>query len=192
MTFLTRDLVLATDIESIVASAVTGLGYELVDLERTARGLVRVFIDKPAGISVEDCASVSNHLTRVFAVEDFEFERLEVSSPGLDRPLKTLDAFSRFRGCAVKVKLNAMVDGRRKFEGEIDRVESDGIVFRLIEAATASKAAAGAKVPAKASASVVKSKAANIKSKAAHAAQETKLICVPLGNIDRARLIPDI
>ena len=62
------------------------LGYELVDLEMSRSGLVRVFIDKPGGITVEDCAAVSNHLMRVFAVEGFDYERLEVSSPGLDRP----------------------------------------------------------------------------------------------------------
>ena len=65
------------------------MGYELVDWESAARGgLVRVFIDKPAGIDVEDCARVSNHLTHLFAVEQVAYERLEVSSPGLDRPLK--------------------------------------------------------------------------------------------------------
>ena len=64
------------------------LGYELVDWDMSARTrLVRVFIDKPNGVDVEDCARVSNHLTRLFAVENIEFERLEVSSPGLDRPL---------------------------------------------------------------------------------------------------------
>src|SRR5215468_5528823 len=65
------------------------LGYELVDWETSPKGrLVRVFIDKPKGVDVEDCARVSQHLTRLFAVEAIDFERLEVSSPGLDRPLR--------------------------------------------------------------------------------------------------------
>ena len=64
------------------------LGYELVAWEGAPGSrLVRVFIDKPDGITVDDCARVSRHLTRLFAVENVEFERLEVSSPGLDRPL---------------------------------------------------------------------------------------------------------
>ena len=65
------------------------MGYELVDWDTSARsGLVRVFIDKPDGVDVEDCARVSHHLTHLFAVENVDFERLEVSSPGLDRPLQ--------------------------------------------------------------------------------------------------------
>ena len=64
------------------------MGYELVDWDMSARSrLVRVFIDKPNGVDVDDCARVSNHLTRLFAVENIDFDRLEVSSPGLDRPL---------------------------------------------------------------------------------------------------------
>ena len=72
----------------LLERTVPALGYELVDWDMSARSrLVRVFIDKPAGVDVEDCASVSNHLTRLFAVENVDFERLEVSSPGLDRPV---------------------------------------------------------------------------------------------------------
>ena len=71
----------------LLERTVPALGYELVDWDMSARSrLVRVFIDKPGGVDVEDCASVSNHLTRLFAVENVDFERLEVSSPGLDRP----------------------------------------------------------------------------------------------------------
>jgi ribosome maturation factor RimP len=64
-----------------------GLGYELVDVETSRGGLLRVFIDSPRGITVEDCARVSNHLSRALPAEGIEYERLEVSSPGLDRPL---------------------------------------------------------------------------------------------------------
>ena len=74
---------------------------------RRAAGLVRVFIDKPGGITVEDCATVSHHLTRVFAVEGFDYERLEVSSPGLDRPLKRLEDFARFAGRDASVQAEA-------------------------------------------------------------------------------------
>ena len=76
------------DVVKLVETTVNGLGYELVDFERSGRGLLRVFIDKPEGILVDDCQTVSNQLTRLFMVENVDYDRLEVSSPGLDRPLK--------------------------------------------------------------------------------------------------------
>lgn len=76
------------DIQTILEKTLPGLGYELVDFELTAQGTLRVFIDKESGITVEDCATVSNHLSRVFMVEDIDYKNLEISSPGLDRPLK--------------------------------------------------------------------------------------------------------
>ena len=76
------------DIQTILEKTLPGLGYELVDFELTAQGTLRVFIDKEGGITVEDCATVSNHLSRVFMVEDIDYKNLEISSPGLDRPLK--------------------------------------------------------------------------------------------------------
>src|SRR6185295_279902 len=92
----------------LLEQTVPALGYELVDWDMSARSrLVRVFIDKPNGVDVEDCARVSNHLTRLFAVESIDFERLEVSSPGLDRPVKRLADFVRFTG------LEAMSAARR-------------------------------------------------------------------------------
>ena len=74
------------DIQNILDKTLPGLGYELVDFELTAQGDLRIFIDKEGGITVEDCATVSNHLSRVFTVEDIDYKRLEISSPGLDRP----------------------------------------------------------------------------------------------------------
>ena len=121
-------LVMSGDVEAIVASTVGGLGYELVEFEHSARGLLRVFMDKIDGISVEDCANVSNHLSRVFAVEGIEFERLEVSSPGLDRPLRKVEDFQRFVGRGAKIKLNAAVENRKRFEGVIESVGVDGII----------------------------------------------------------------
>jgi len=77
------------DLREKLETAVNGLGFELVDLEMSNHGkLLRLFIDKPAGINVGDCALVSSHLTRLFAVENVDYERLEVSSPGLDRVLR--------------------------------------------------------------------------------------------------------
>ena len=86
------------DAARLVETTLTGLGYELVDLEVSGRGLMRVLMDKPGGIALEDCERVSHQLTRLFAVEGVNYERLEVSSPGLDRPLKKEADFARFRG----------------------------------------------------------------------------------------------
>ena len=77
------------DLQQTLESTLAGLGYELVDFERSGKGkLLRIFMDKAGGITVDDCATVSNHLSRVLAVEGVDYDRLEVSSPGLDRPLK--------------------------------------------------------------------------------------------------------
>ena len=177
---------MSANVQAIVESTVGGLGYELADFDLSARGLLRVFIDKVDGISVEDCANVSNHLSRVFAVEGVDFERLEVSSPGLDRSLRKPAEFQRFAGRSAKVKLNTMIDGRKRFEGVIESAGEDGIVFRLIEepAKAAASGAAAPKVAGKAP--------AKAKGKRAAAVASTRMITVPLENIDRARLIPEI
>jgi ribosome maturation factor RimP len=89
-----------------------------VDLERSGKGLfLRVFIDKPEGIDVDDCATVSHHLTRWLTVENIAYDRLEVSSPGLDRVLKKERDFVRFAGQKARVKLRVPVDGQRNFVG---------------------------------------------------------------------------
>jgi ribosome maturation factor RimP len=113
--------------EAWIRATLEGLGYELVDLESSRSGLLRIFIDSPRGITVEDCAKVSNHLTRAFAVEGIDYERLEVSSPGLDRPLKTLADFERFAGRDVTLKLKLPREGRRRFEGRLVGVEGGRI-----------------------------------------------------------------
>jgi ribosome maturation factor RimP len=107
------------------------LGYELVDLESSRSGLLRIFIDSPRGITVEDCARVSHHLTRAFAVEGVDYERLEVSSPGLDRPLKRLEDFERFAGRDASVKLKLPRDGRRRLEGRLLGVEEGRVVLEI-------------------------------------------------------------
>ena len=104
------------DLYELLDSTLHGLGYELVDVERMSRGgLLRVFIDKPGGISVDDCVTVSNHLGRLFAVENVDYDRLEVSSPGLDRPLKKPSDFIRFSGESVKLKLRVGIKGSKEF-----------------------------------------------------------------------------
>jgi ribosome maturation factor RimP len=117
-----------SDRETWIRGSLEGLGYELVDLESSRSGLLRIFIDTPRGITVEDCARVSNHLTRAFAVEGIDYERLEISSPGLDRPLKRIEDFGRFAGRDVTLKLKLPREGRRRFEGRLVGVEDGRIV----------------------------------------------------------------
>jgi len=138
----------------LVERTVMGLGYELVDLERAGRGLLRVTLDFAAGVAdsaggeaetnaetnagtdaqtgadalsggaarqvgIEDCERVSRHLTHLFAVEDVDYDRLEVSSPGMDRPLRGARDFRRFAGAMAKVQLLLPNEGRRRVRGRL-------------------------------------------------------------------------
>jgi ribosome maturation factor RimP len=113
----------------LLERTIPALGYELVDWDMSARTrLVRVFIDKPIGVDVEDCARVSNHLTRLFAVENVDFERLEVSSPGLDRPVKRLADYDRFTGQEARLTLSAPVNGARRIKGILRGTEGEDVL----------------------------------------------------------------
>lgn len=108
------------DIERLVEQVVEGLGYELVDLEMSPKGrLIRVFIDIERGINVDDCAAVSNQLSRVFEVENVDYDRLEVSSPGMDRPLKKVADFERFAGSDAQIRLVMPFANQRNFIGTL-------------------------------------------------------------------------
>jgi ribosome maturation factor RimP len=120
------------DVAKLVETTLTGLGYELVDLEVSGRGLMRVFIDKPEGISLEDCERVSHQLTRLFTVENVDFERLEISSPGLDRPLKKAADFVRFHGQKAQLKLRVPLNGRKNFVGVLGELQ-DGVLQLDVE-----------------------------------------------------------
>jgi ribosome maturation factor RimP len=121
----------------LLEKTVPAMGYELVDWDMSARSrLVRVFIDKPNGVDVEDCARVSNHLTRLFAVEEIDFDRLEVSSPGLDRPVKQLADYARFAGQEAQLTLAAPVDGAKRIKGILRGSEGDNV---LVETAAGVK-----------------------------------------------------
>ncbi|KMN83681.1 ribosome maturation factor RimP [Chromobacterium alkanivorans] len=115
------------DVRLLLENTLPGLGYELVDLEMTPGGGFRVFIDKPGGITVEDCVQVSNHFTRLFMVENIDYERLEVSSPGLDRPLKKEADFVRFAGKLAKIKTRMPIEQQKKFTGRLAGVEEDSV-----------------------------------------------------------------
>jgi ribosome maturation factor RimP len=124
------------DLHNLIDITVTGLGYELVDLEQSPRGRVlRIFVDKPdkaSGIDVEDCALVSNQLSRVLAVENVDYDRLEISSPGLDRVLKKPADFERFAGSEINLRLRLPVSGRRNFNGVLQGLQ-DGKIRLTID-----------------------------------------------------------
>jgi ribosome maturation factor RimP len=118
----------------LIETTVVGLGYELVEFETSPRArLLRVLIDRQesireekGGISVEDCATVSNQLSRLFLVENIDYDRLEVSSPGLDRPLVRPADFRRFAGQEVQLKLRVPLGKQRNFSGLLEGVCEDG------------------------------------------------------------------
>lgn len=101
------------------------MGFELVDAQVSNRGrFLRIFMDKPGGITVDDCAAVSRHLARVLEVEGVDYDRLEVSSPGLDRPLRKAADFARFAGQKVDVRMRlADANGRRRYIGRLKGIE---------------------------------------------------------------------
>lgn len=112
-------------LSDLIESTVVGLGYELVEFESSPRArLLRVFIDKPEGvasrITVDDCALVSNQLSRLFEVENIAYDRLEVSSPGLDRPLIRAHDFQRFAGAEIQLKLRVPLGNQRNFSGVLE------------------------------------------------------------------------
>ncbi len=115
-------------LEELLESTLSGMGYELVEVEQVARGtLLRIFVDKPGGISIDDCSLISNHLSRLLLVENIDYERLEVSSPGLDRLLRKEADFIRFKGELVSLKLRVALHGQRNFVG-ILRELNDGVL----------------------------------------------------------------
>jgi ribosome maturation factor RimP len=123
-------------LQEVVEQTVTGLGYQLVEVERSSAGLLRITIDLPwkpgveQFVNVEDCEKVTRQLQYVLEVEGVEYKRLEVSSPGIDRPLKSTGDFERFAGEVVDVTLKKPVgeaaDGkvnanRKKFRGTLEK-----------------------------------------------------------------------
>lgn len=118
----------AMTLEQLITQTLTGLNYELVELVRAPSGLMTVFIDhldyenndKP--IMIEDCEIASRQLLYVFEVESVGYERLEVSSPGMSRPLKKIADFTRFEGLQAEVKFKLPVGDRKSFTGVLQPV----------------------------------------------------------------------
>ena len=128
------------DLYGLIEKTVTQLDYELVDLEVSNRGkLLRLFIDKPEGITIDDCVLVSNQLGNVIAVEnDIDYDRLEVSSPGLDRALKREADFIKFAESRANVKVRMPIEGRKNFLGTLKGfddgdllIDVEGVVFKI-------------------------------------------------------------
>jgi ribosome maturation factor RimP len=118
----------------LIETTVVGLGYELVEFETSPRArLLRVFIDSPdsvqteiSAVNVEDCVAVSNQLSRVLLVENIDYDRLEVSSPGLDRPLVKPADYRRFAGQEVQIKLRVPLGSQRNFSGVLEGLREEG------------------------------------------------------------------
>ena len=107
----------------MLETTVNGLGYELVECERSG-SLLRVFVDKTGGVSIDDCAHISAHLSQVLAVEGVKYDRLEVSSPGLNRVLRKERDFTRFAGEKARLKLRVPLEGQRNFTGVLRAVNN--------------------------------------------------------------------
>lgn len=122
------------DLNQLIASALPNFGCTLVDCERVSgANLLRILIDKDGGVTVDDCALVSNHLIRLFEVEGVSYDRLEVSSPGLDRPLITHEDYERFKGELVNVQTNLPINGRKNFKGVLRGLNAEQEVVISIE-----------------------------------------------------------
>lgn len=172
----------------MIDTTVEGLGYELVDVERLARGLIRVTIDKEGGISLDDCERVSNQLNTMMTVENVDYDRLEVSSPGVDRTLKRARDFVRFVGQMVHVELFTPLmapglpeNGRRRMDGTLLSVEGEEtnpvLTLKLCEGRLA-------RTPSEKNRSA---KAAKNKP-----AEPEVIVSFPFKDIEKANLIPEL
>jgi len=143
----------AMDLNGLLEKTVAGMGYELVGVERPGAGrLLRIYIDKAGGINVDDCAAVSHQVSRVLDVENVRYDRLEVSSPGLDRILREERDFVRFAGQRARVKVRVPVGGQRNFVGVVREASAGRLQLEV----------------------------------------DGKVLLLELGNVETARLVPNI
>lgn len=168
-----------------VERTVGGLGYQLVDVERLGGGLLRVSLDAENGIGLEDCERVSRQLSHLFAVEQVDYQRLEVSSPGLDRRLKRAQDFARFVGKEVNVQLYApstAAGGRKRLRGRLLQLVGDEGGERLQLQLTTDEALAS-----DVSKRVRRSAKLRTRTEAPPVVVE-----ITLADIDKARLVPEL
>lgn len=120
------------DVRSLLEKTLPGMGYELVELELFNGNGLRVFIDKqPGGITIDDCVEVSNHLSRLLTVEEIDYSRLEVSSPGLDRKLNGENDFNRFAGQMAKIKTRLAIGEQKKFIGRLAGAKDGALLLEV-------------------------------------------------------------
>lgn len=167
----------------LIERTVEGLGYEFVEVERAGGGLLRVTLDapqSPRGVGLDDCERVSRQLTRVFEVEGVDYNRLEVSSPGLDRRLAKPRDFERFAGQQVLIELVEPLDGKRRLRGRLVGLAgaSGAEQVRLELGDEAAQGPGKAKTP----------RAKKNKTPAAPA----RVVEVALAAIGKARLVPEL
>lgn len=182
---------------TVVERTVEGLGYELVDFEREGRGLLRVTIDRAGSagaaaaaplVAVEDCEKVSHQLTHLLAVENVDYERLEVSSPGVDRPLKKARDFERFAGAEVQVRLRVPINGRKRWRGTIAAIGGAAGAERIRLCPTADEQATA---PVRRVDAVKKASRPNKPNKkAAVQVRPPEEVDFALADVERARLVP--
>lgn len=125
-----------TDLLEMIEPVVNALGYDLLGIEQLGRGrktLLRLYIDNINGISLDDCERVSVQVTGILDINDpiRGAYDLEISSPGFDRPLFTLEHFRRFIGHTAQIQLHQKMAGRRKFVGEITAVNTDNVEITM-------------------------------------------------------------
>lgn len=123
-------------LQDLVQDSIEAMGFELVGIECQRSGrfsTVRIYIDKDGGVGVDDCGSVSRQVSAIFDVEDPISDKynLEVSSPGLDRPLFTIEHYQRFIGKEIVIHLRMPMFDRRKWQGELISVEGDLITLKV-------------------------------------------------------------
>jgi ribosome maturation factor RimP len=195
-------------LHSVIEQGVTSLGYELVDIEHGPGGVLRVFIDVVPGgptefIRIEDCERVSHQLSHLLTVESIDYARLEISSPGVDRPLKKPADFERFQGCEATVRLRRPLQGRRNFEGVLT-VEPDGrfgLVLSDSAGASPARSSGGRRTrPSAAKARATDGPAETSQSPQSHGGKDGesgmagesvgRKLVFALDEIDRARLVP--
>lgn len=181
----------AAGVAGTIERTVEGLGYEFVDAERLPGGLLRVTIDRESGIGLTDCERVSRQLTHLFAVEDVDYARLEVSSPGLDRPLKRARDYARFAGSEIQVQLYAPLataGGRKRLQGRLLEVGgaagSETVRLQLApEGATKTAAPVRGRTP---------TKKAGAKRNASQGEAAGVVVEFALADVDKAKLVPEL
>jgi ribosome maturation factor RimP len=207
------------NLQAVVEQTVVGMGYELVDIEFSGRGLLRITIDWPLEtikahlkkngvdpslapwdnvfVTVDDCEKVSRQLSYLFTVENVDYSRLEISSPGLDRPLKRATDYERFDGQEITVRLRSPVNGRKNFQGVLRHLgdqyglDWDDKPEAKLSPKEAKKAAGKKPVGMLASSKTTASKKAK-KGSEAQAEETFKRLNFVIDDVDRANLVPQI